>query len=96
MACDEMQKHHFNDRINTIICRPIHVNNVKCDMNVSVKIKKPKHLHDWSHGVALTVCKYKIRPSILKHQSNIATKPATGMQRYTLTKNKHLTSLKAI
>ena len=29
-------------------------------------------------------------------QSNIASKPATGMQVYTMTKNKNLTSLKAV
>ena len=30
---------------------------------------------------------------MLKYQSNIASKPATGMQGNTMTKNKHLTSL---
>ena len=42
------------------------------------------------------MCKLKARLSILKKQSNIALKPASGMQRYALTKNKHLMSLKAV
>ena len=29
----------------------------KCNLNVKVKIKKPYLLHDWSHGVDLTMCK---------------------------------------
>ena len=38
-----------------------------------------------------------MRSTILKTQSNIASKPATGMEKKnTLTKNKQLTSLKAI
>ena len=65
-------------------------------MNVSINIKKPNLLSDWSHGVDLTKCKQKKRSSILKYKSNIASKPATGMQSYTLTKSKHLTSLKAV
>ena len=55
MACDEMQKRHFNDRLNAIILKPL--NNVKCDVNVSVKLKKRNLLHDWSHDVDLTMCK---------------------------------------
>ena len=50
-------------------------------------------MHD---GVDLTMCKEKKRPSILKYQPNIASKPATGMLSYTLTKNEHLASLKAV
>ena len=30
-----------------------HTKNVKCDVNVSVKIEKPNLLHDWSHGLDL-------------------------------------------
>ena len=55
MACDEMQKRHFNDRIKATICKTI--KNVKCDVNVGVKANKPNLLHDWLHGVDLTMCK---------------------------------------
>ena len=71
--------------------------NVICDVNVSVKIKKSNILHDLSHGVDLAMCKQTKRPSVIIYQSNIASKPATGTpQSYTLTKNRHLTSLKAV
>ena len=33
---------------------------------------------------------------MLKYQANIASQHTTGMQRYTLTNNKHLTSLRAV
>ena len=38
----------------------------------------------------------KKRPIILEYQSNIASKAATGMQRYTVIKDKHSSSLKAV
>ena len=40
----------------------------------------------------------KKRPSIFKpgHQSNIASKQMNGIQRYTIAKNKYLTSLTAV
>ena len=38
----------------------------------------------------------KNRPIILEYQSNIASKAATGMQRYTVVKVKHSSSLKAV
>ena len=60
-----------------------------------MKIKQPNILHDWSHDVDLTMCKQKKRPSVLKYQSDIASKPASETQSFTLTKNRHLTSLKA-
>ena len=57
---------------------------------------KPNFLHDLLHGVDSTMCKQGKHRIMLKCQSNIAPKPATGMQGYTMTKNKHLTSLKAV
>ena len=62
-------------------------------MNVSVKIKKSNLLHGWSHDVDLKMCELSKH---LRYQSNIASKPSIGMQSYTLTKNKHLMSLKAV
>ena len=92
MACDEMQKRHFNDRINHIILTPIK-KTLKCDVYVSVNIKNNNNLlSDWSYGVDLTMCRQKKRASILKYQSNIASKPAPGMQSYIMAKNKHLPS----
>ena len=52
-----------------------------------MKIKKPYLLHDWLHDVDFTMCKLKKRPSILKYQSITASKLATGMQGYIMTKN---------
>ena len=52
---------------------------------------------NWSNQKANPALKTKASyHTILKYQSNIASKPATGMQRYTMTKNLHLTSLKAV
>ena len=38
--------------------------NVKCDVNVRLKIKKPRLLPAWLHGVDLTMCKSSNRPII--------------------------------
>ena len=73
-----------------------HKNRKKCDCDVRIKIKKPNLLHYWLHSVDITMWEQKKHPSILKYQSNIGSKPATGMQGLTITKNKHLTSLKAV
>ena len=65
-------------------------------MDVRTKIMKLNLLHDLLHGVDYTMCKQRKHRIMLKCQSNIDSKPATGMQGYTMTKNKHLTSLKAV
>ena len=94
MPCDEMRKRQFNDSFNAT--RLKHIKTLKCDVDVRMKIKKPNLLHEWLHDVDFTMCKQKKRPSILKYQSNIAPKPATGKQGYSMTQNKHLTPLKAV
>ena len=53
-------------------------------------------MHDWSHGVDLTMCKKISALAYSKDQSNIASKPGTGTSSYTLTKNKLSTALKAV
>ena len=62
--------------------------NVKCDVNVRIKIKKPRLFDVWLFGVDLTVCKLNKRPIIFIMQSNIAAKHATRMARYTMVVNK--------
>ena len=94
MAFNEMQKRHLNNRINATIVKPL--NNVKCDVVVSVKIKKPNLLHDRSHGVDLTMCKIDKLSSILEYHPNIASNQVTGTQSYALTKTTRLTALKAV
>ena len=54
------------------------------------------NLHDLLHGVDSTICKQRKHRIMFKCQSNIASKPANGMQGYSMTKNKHLASLKAV
>ena len=56
MACDEMQKNVIL-AIDLTYDMKKNLKNVKCEVNVSMKIKKPNLLHDWSHGVDLTMCK---------------------------------------
>ena len=62
--------------------------NVKCDVNVRIKIKKSRLFHVWLFGVDLTMCKLNKRPIVFVMQSNIASKHATGMARYTMVVNK--------
>ena len=45
--------------------------------------------------ICYDMCKQRKHRVVLKCQSNIASRPATEMQGYTMTKNKYLTSLKA-
>lgn len=52
--------------------------------------------HEWQHGVEFTICNQKKYPTILKYQSNIASRPATGTQGYTMVNDKHLTSLESV
>ena len=61
-----------------------------------MKIMDPNLHHDWLHGVDSTMCKQRKYCIMLKCQSNIASKTAAGLQRYTMTKNKLLTSIKAV
>ena len=84
-----MRTRQFNDSFYAT--RLKHIKTLKCDVDVRMKIKKPNLLHDWLHDVDFTMCKQKKRPSILKYQSNIAPKPATGKQGYSMTQNKHFT-----
>ena len=70
--------------------------NKKCGVDVRTKIMNPINLQDLLHGVDFTVCKQSKQCFMLKCQSNIASKPVTGMQRYTISKKKHLTSLKVV
>ena len=51
--------------------------NVKCDVNVRIKIKKPHLFHALLFGVDLTMCKLNKRPIIFLMKSNIALKHAT-------------------
>ena len=51
--------------------------NVKCDVNVRIKINKPRFFHVWLFGVDLTMCKLNKRPIIFVMQSKIAPKHAT-------------------
>ena len=51
--------------------------NVKCDVNVRVKIKKPRLFHVRLFGVDLTMCILSKRPIIFVMQLNIASKHAT-------------------
>ena len=62
--------------------------NVKCDVNVRMKIKKPRLYHVRLFGVDLTMCKSSKRPIKFVMQSNIASKHATWMARYTMVVNK--------
>ena len=57
---------------------------------------KPNFLHDLLHCVNSTMFKQRKHRTMLKCQSNIASKPATGMHGYRLAENTHLTSLKAV
>ena len=70
--------------------------NVKCDVNVRIKIKKPRLFHVLLFDVDLTICKLNKRLIIFQMQSNIASKHATWMARYTMVVNKRLTSLRAV
>ena len=58
--------------------------NVKCDVNVRIMINKPRLFHVWLFGVDLTMCKFNKRLIIFVMQSNIASKHATWMARYTM------------
>ena len=69
---------------------------VKIDVDVRTKIMKPNLLHDLLCGVDSTMCNQRKHRIMLKGKSNNASKPATGMQGYTMIKNTHLTSLKAV
>ena len=51
--------------------------NVKCDVNVRIKIKKPRFFHVWLFGVDLIMCILNKCPIILVMQSNIASEHAT-------------------
>ena len=51
--------------------------NVKSDVNIRIKIKKPRLFHVWLFGIDLTLCKLNKRPIIFLMQSNIASKHAT-------------------
>ena len=51
--------------------------NVKCDVNVRIKIKKPGLFHVWLFGVDLTMCKLNKRPIVFVIQSSIVSKHAT-------------------
>ena len=62
--------------------------NVKFDVNVRIKTKEPGLFHVWLFGVELTMCKLNKRPIIFVMQSNIASKHATLMARYTMVVNK--------
>ena len=57
---------------------------------------KPNLLHDLLHDVDSIMCKQTKHHVMLKCQSNVASKPALGMQGCTTTKDTHLTSLKAV
>ena len=57
---------------------------------------KPNLLHDLLYGVGYTMCKQRKHRIMLKRWSNVASKSATVMQGYTMTKNKHLTSLNCV
>ena len=65
MACDEMQERQF--KAGCIAKIGTTIKHVKCDVNVSIKIKNPKTLHDWSHGANMTMCKLKKRSSMPKY-----------------------------
>ena len=52
--------------------------------------------HDFLRDGDSIVYKQNKHRIMLKYQSNIVSKPAPGMQGCTMTKNKHLTSLKAV
>ena len=49
----------------------------KYDVNVRIKIKKPRLSHVWLFGIDLTMGKLNKRPIIFVMQSNIASKHAT-------------------
>ena len=66
------------------------------NVDVRTKIMIPNLLQDLLHGVDSTMCKQRKHRIMLKCKSHIASKPAAGMQGYTMTKNKHLMSLKAV
>ena len=74
MACGEYQNViltlHFTLKMKTY-------ENVKRDVNVRIKIKKPLVFHVWLFGVDLTICKLSKRPIVFVMQSNIASKHAT-------------------
>ena len=72
-----------------------HIKTIKCDINVRMLIKKP-YLLDAVDSRMCKICKSKKRLCILKYQSNIASKQDTGMERYTISKNKHLMSFKDV
>ena len=70
--------------------------NVKCEVNVRTKIKKPRLLHAWLNGVDSTMCQSNNRPIIFAIQSSIALKQATSKAIYAMRENKRLTSLRAV
>ena len=53
-------------------------------------------VRDLLYDVDSLMCKHRKHRIMLKCQSNIASKPAIGMQGYTMTKNKHLASFKDV
>ena len=65
-----------------------------CDVAVRTRIMN--FFPELLHGVNSTMCKQRKQCIMQTCQSNIASKTATGLQGYTMTKNKHLTSLKAV
>ena len=46
VACDEMRKHHFIDKIDVKTSKTI-MRKVNCDVNVGKKVKMPKSVHVW-------------------------------------------------
>ena len=73
-----------------------HYENVKCDVNVRIKIKKSRFYHVWLFGVDLTMCKLNKSQIIFVMQSNVASKHATSIARDTMVVKKRLTSLRAV
>ena len=62
--------------------------NVIFDINVRIKIKKPRLFHVWLFGVDFTMCKLNKRSIIFVMQSNIVSKHAAWMAKYTMVVNK--------
>ena len=63
VACDEMRKRHFIDKINVKTSKTMEKAN--CDVNVWIKVKIPNIVHAWLSDVDLKMCNKDWRHCIL-------------------------------
>ena len=69
--------------------------NVKCDVNVRIKIKKSRLYHVWLFGVDLTMCKLNKSQIIFVMQSNVASNTNTNTNSL-FTQDYNVTSMRFI